>query len=412
MLDHRLQDAKNILATLSEQVVAIGEGVESLNNIGGIVDSQPDDIRRRMQHAVEYLMISMETKDASDMDFGGVGSNGYVWFRVYGVKRPFHPELGDFTAEETDILLLNLLKQGERENLWKNRQIDFSYELVTPAGRKRFRASVYIELNHLALSMRRINPELRPFQSLGLHRNLAKLLNLEYERRGLVLVTGITGSGKSATLDTIIDANNRHSNGHVVIIADPLEYIHVSQKCVVRHREIGRDVRSFKEGTIQALRQDPDIIIIGEMRDAETMSTVMEAADSGHKVMTTLHTSSSVESIDRILGEHPPQDHQRIRERLASVLTCVISQKLVSSLDGKLVLAKEVMVANVSVRAAVRNNRTDEVYQIIQQSGAEGMITMEQDLARLHKAQLISQEEALNNANNKKRFEDLMRYDR
>jgi len=412
MLDHRLQDAKNILATLSEQVVAIGEGVESLNSIGAIVDSQADDIRRRMQHAVEYLMISMETKDASDMDFGGVGSNGYVWFRVYGVKRPFHPELGDFTAEETDILLLNLLKQGERDNLWKNRQIDFSYELVTPVGRKRFRASVYIELNHLSLSMRRINPELRPFQSLGLHKNLAKLLNLEYERRGLVLVTGITGSGKSATLDTIIDANNRHSNGHIVIIADPLEYIHVSQKCVVRHREIGRDVRSFKEGTIQALRQDPDIIIIGEMRDAETMSTVLEAADSGHKVMTTLHTSSSVESVDRILGEHPPQDHQRIRERLASVVTCVVSQKLVSSLDGKLVLAKEVMVANVSIRSAIRNNRTDEIYQIIQQSGAEGMITMEQDLARLYKSQLISQEEALNNSNNKKRFEDLMRYDR
>jgi twitching motility protein PilT len=412
MLDHRLQDAKNLLAGLCEQASASDEGVDWLTVVSQILERQPDDVRRRLRQAVEFLMSAMENKEASDMDFGGVGSNGFVWMRVYGVKRPFHPELGDFTAEETDILLLNLLISIEREQLWKNRQLDFSYELVTPVGRKRFRASIYLELNHLSLSLRRINPELRPFQSLGLHRHVARLLNLEYERRGLILVTGITGSGKSTTLDTIIEANNRTSNGHIVIIADPLEFIHVSQKCVVRHREIGRDVRSFKDGTIQALRQDPDIIVIGEMRDAETISTVLEAADSGHKIMTTLHTSSAVESIDRILGESPPQDHQRIRERLASVLTCVVSQKLVSSLDGKLVLAKEVMVANVSVRAAIRNNRTDEIYQIIQQSSQEGMITMEQDLMRLFKSQQISYEEALNNANNKKRFEDLVRYER
>ncbi len=412
MLDHRLQDAKNLLAGLCEQASASDEGVDWLTVVSQILERHPDDVRRRLRQAVEFLMSAMENKEASDMDFGGVGSNGFVWMRVYGVKRPFHPELGDFTAEETDILLLNLLISIEREQLWKNRQLDFSYELVTPVGRKRFRASIYLELNHLSLSLRRVNPELRPFQSLGLHRSVARLLNLEYERRGLILVTGITGAGKSTTLDTIIEANNRTSNGHIVIIADPLEFIHVSQKCVVRHREIGRDVRSFKDGTIQALRQDPDIIVIGEMRDAETISTVLEAADSGHKIMTTLHTSSAVESIDRILGESPPQDHQRIRERLASVLTCVISQKLVSSLDGKLVLAKEVMVANVSVRAAIRNNRTDEIYQIIQQSGQEGMITMEQELMRLFKSQQISYEEALNNANNKKRFEDLVRYER
>jgi twitching motility protein PilT len=175
---------------------------------------------------------------------------------------------------------------------------------------------------------------------------------------------------------------------------------------------VGRDVRSFKEGTIQALRQDPDIIVIGEMRDPDTIATVLEAADSGHKVFTTLHTSSAVESIDRILGESQPMEQTRIRERLASVLTCVMSQKLIPSLDGKLVLAKEVMVANVSVRAAIRNNHTDEIYQIIQQGSNEGMTTMEQDLARLYKNRVVSYEEAINNANNKKRFEDLVKYDR
>src|SRR5574342_793345 len=225
----------------------------------------------------------------------------------------------------------------------------------------------------------------------------------------MVLITGITGSGKSATLDSIIDANNRHANGHIVIIADPLEYIHNSNKCVVRHREIGRDVRSFKDGTVQALRQDPDVIVIGEMRDAETISTGLEAADSGHKVFSTLHTSSAVESIDRILGETPPVEQPRIRERLSSVLTCVISQKLVSTVDGKLTMAKEVMIGTVPVRSAIRNNRTEEIYQIIQQSNNDGMITMEQDLARLCKSGLVTREEAVNNANNKKRFDDLVR---
>ena len=412
MLDQRLQDAKDLLATLYEQIGASGEDIEWLTNVSQMLERQPEEHRQRLKQAMNFLMLAMESKEASDLGFGGVGSNGFVWLRIYGVKRPVYPELGDFTSEETDIILLNLLTPGQCEELWKKRQLDFSYQLVTPTGRRRFRASIYLELNHLTLSLRRINPEIRPFQTLGFHRQVARLFNLEYERRGMVLITGITGSGKSATLDSIIDANNRHSNGHIVIIADPLEYIHNSNKCVVRHREIGRDVHSFKDGTIQALRQDPDVIVIGEMRDAETISTVLEAADSGHKVFTTLHTSSAVESVDRILGETPANEQQRVRERLASVVSCVVSQKLVSTVDGKLALAKEVMIGTVPVRSAIRNNRTEEIYQIIQQGNNEGMITMEQDLARLHRSGLITYDEAINNANNKKRFEDLMRYDR
>jgi twitching motility protein PilT len=411
MLDYRIQNAKQILAGLIGQITSSVEGIERLNVIGQLLDQQPEEIRYQLRQAVDFFLTSMESKEASDLDLGSVGSNGCVWFRIYGRKAP-DPVLGNFTAEETDTLLLNLLMQVEREVIWKNRQLDFSYQLVTPTGRKRFRATMYLELNHLAMNLRRINPEVRPFQGLGLHRNVARLLSLEYEKRGLILITGITGSGKSATLDTVIDANNRHSQGHIVIIADPLEYIHVSQKCVVRHREVGRDVPSFKDGTIQALRQDPDVIVIGEMRDPETIATVLEAADSGHKVFTTLHTSSAVESVDRILGESMPMEQTRIRERLAGLLTCVMSQKLVPSVDGKLVLAKEVMVANVAVRSAIRNNHTDEIYQVIQQGSNEGMITMEQDLARLHKNGIISYEQAVNHANNKKRFEDLVKYDR
>ena len=213
-----------------------------------------------------------------------------------------------------------------------------------------------------------------------------------------------------ATLDSIIDANNKTMPAHIVIIADPVEYVHVSKKSIVKHREIGRDVNSFKEGTIQALRQDPDIIVIGEMRDADTIMTVLEVVDSGHKVFTTLHTSSAVESIDRILGEIPPEEQSRIRERLADVLTCVLSQKLIPSVDGKRILAKEIMLTNSAIKTAIRNNNIGEIYQIIHQSNDKGMSTMEQDLAKLHSNNVISYFEAYINANNKKRLEDLIKY--
>jgi twitching motility protein PilT len=411
MLDQRIKLGKNVLVSLIEQIPNDLTGIERLNFISQLLAKQPEDVHHQARQAVECLLTTMQSKEASDLDFGSIGGNGLIWYRIAGSKSP-DPEIGTLSLDESDILLLNLLMPEARQELWKNRQLEFSYELISGAGRQRFRSAVYLDLDHLAINFRRINPEVRPFQGLGLHRTAARLLSLEFESRGLVLITGITGSGKSTTLDTINDANNHHSHGHIVIISDPLEYIHVSQKCLVRHREVGRDVRSFKEGTIQALRQDPDIILIGEMRDPDTIATVLEAADSGHKLFTTLHTSSAVESIDRILGESAPLEQNRIRERLANVLTCVISQKLIPSLDGKLVLAKEVMVANVAVRAAIRNNHTDEIYQIIQQCGNEGMITMEQDLARLYKGRMISYEEAINNANNKKRFEEVVRYDR
>ena len=189
-----------------------------------------------------------------------------------------------------------------------------------------------------------------------------------------------------------------------------MEYVHDSQKSIVRHREIGRDVLTFKDGTIQSLRQDPDIIVIGEVRDPDTIATVLEVADSGHKVFTTLHTSSTTESIDRILGETQPSEQGRIRERLADVLVCVVSQKLVPSLDGKLILAKEVLVATPAVKTAIRNNHTDEIYQLIYQSSHIGMITMEQDLVNLYRREKISYQEAYSHTNNKKRFEDLIRY--
>jgi len=272
----------------------------------------------------------------------------------------------------------------------------------------RFRANAYFDLDHLALNMRAINMTIRPYKNLELHANVTRILSLAHTSQGLTLVTGITGSGKSTTLDSIIDANNHTVDAHIVIIASPVEYVHKPDRSIIRHREVGRDVLSFKDGAVQALRQDPDMIVIGEMRDPDTIMTALEITDSGHKVFSTLHTASAVETIDRIIGEVPPIEQERVRLRLADTLTCVMSQKLIPSLDGKLALAKEVMVMTPSVRAAIKNNNTGEIYQMMAESADVGMITLEQDLKRLYNQKKISLDNAIVNANNKRRFQQIM----
>ena len=177
---------------------------------------------------------------------------------------------------------------------------------------------------------------------------------------------------------------------------------------MIRQREVGRDVRSFHEGVVQALRQDLDIMIIGEMRDQATILAALEVTDTGHKVFSTLHTSSAVESIDRIIAEVNEIEQERVRIRLADILTAVISQKLIPGLDGKLVLAKEILVANQSIKAAIKNNNTSEIYMMINAGSAEGMITMEQDLKRLYLAKKISLEMGLQYANNKELFKQII----
>lgn len=405
------QDSREILKTTCQSIKADLLGDKKWQFISDLIEDQPDEAKIGLKGHFDVFLKRMKEVDASDIDLGGPGCRNRIWFRTYGNKEP-DDQFGEYSVTETDLMILNLLTEGERDQLLTQRNLDFSYRVLDPESNHwtRFRATIYFDLTHLAVNMRRINDQIIPFPRLGLNEHVAKALSLKYQKSGLVLVTGITGSGKSTTLDSIIDANNRTMESHIVIIADPVEYVHQPIKSIVKHREIGRDVRSFKEGTIQALRQDPDIIMIGEMRDADTIMTVLEVVDSGHKVFSTLHTSSAVESIDRILGEIPPNEQNRIRMRLADVLSCVISQKLIPSQDGKRVLAKEILLGNPSVKTAIRNNNLGEIYQIIHQSNDQGMITMEQDLAKLHAENKVTYLEAFVNANNKKRFEELVKY--
>jgi len=401
-------EGQRILKELAAQISTTVFGVERQMVISDMIARTDETVKEKLHTLINFFLMKMLSLSASDIDLGGFGGQGFVWFRVYGVKHP-DPALGKYTLDELNILIQSILADRQRLFLFENRNLDFSHMLYLENGEfRRFRADAYFDLDHLALNMRAINNTIRPYKSLEFHPNVTRSLSLAHTKDGLCLVTGITGSGKSTTLDSIIDANNHSVEGHIVIIASPVEYVHKSDKCIIRHREVGRDVLSFRDGAVQALRQDPNIIMIGELRDPDTILTALEITDSGHKVFSTLHTASAVESIDRIIGEIPPIEQERVRNRLAETMRCVISQKLVPSLDGKRVLAKEVLLGTPSIKAAIKNNNTSEIYQMINEGLDQGMTTMEQDLKRLYLQKKISLENAMNFANNKRRLQQLL----
>ena len=227
----------------------------------------PSDLKVMRQY-FQKLVRRMVQLDASDLDLGGPASNDKVWYRVDGYKRPYD-EAGKVGVDEADLLLLSLLSPLQRKKLISEYAIDFGYTLDTEGDDpdRRFRTTIYYDIKHLALSIRMLAWKPRPLESLGFHPIIERGLRFEYVRDGLTLVTGVTGSGKSTTLDAIVDANNREVEAHVLIVAQPIEYIHTSNKCIVRHREVGTDVDSFVDGMVQGLRQDPDMVVVGEMRD-------------------------------------------------------------------------------------------------------------------------------------------------
>lgn len=401
-------EAQKILKEVSSSLPSTVVGLERQMMIGDTMTRMDESQKQKLLALMNHLLMRMFQLGASDIDMGGYGSQGSIWYRVFGSKKP-DATMGKYTPDELNILIQSIIGERQRSFLYENRNLDFSHMIHYESGEfRRFRADAYFDLDQMALNMRAINNTIRPYKLLDLHPNATKMLSLATTKEGMCLVTGITGSGKSSTLDAIIDANNQTVEGHIVIVASPIEYVHKSARCIVRHREVGRDVLSFKEGAVQALRQDPDIIMIGELRDPATILTALEITDSGHKVFSTLHTASSVESIDRIIGETPPVEQERVRNRLGDTLRCVISQKLVPSLDGKRVLAKEVLLATPSVKAAIKNNNTGEIYQMISEGLETGMTTMEQDLKRLYVSKKISLDNAMNYSNNKRRLQQLL----
>lgn len=404
-----ITEEKQILAEFINNIPSTLSGPDRIEYICISIEKIDPDIRMQLVQLFNRFLVNMIEKEASDIEVGGFGNSSYIWMRIHGEKQRAL-DLPQFSNDEAAVIIVNLLNSKQRDLLIENRNLDFSYTFYYERRKTnvRFRADAYFDLDTLTLNMRAINTSIRPLESLGFHPNAIKMMSHSYIKFGLSLVTGITGSGKSTTLDSIVDYHNKSDNAHIVIIASPIEYVHKSNSCIIKHREVGRDVPTFKDGVIQALRQDPDIIIVGEMRDPETIMAALEVTDTGHKVFSTLHTSSATESLDRIIAEMHPNEQERVRNRLADVLISVVSQKLVPTLDGKRILAKEVLLMTPSIKAAIKNNNLSEIYMMLNQGGPQGMITMEQDLKRLYLQKKISLESAMAFANNKTRMKQLL----
>ena len=286
-------------------------------------------------------------------------------------------------------MMYEVLTQKQRERFEERLELDTSHSIV---GKGRFRVNLFVQRAAMGAVMRMIPDEVVPFESLGLPASVRRFADLP---RGLVLVTGPTGSGKSTTLASLVDVINTSRSDHIMTVEDPIEFVHRHKGCVVNQREVGEDTHSFATALKHVLRQDPDVILLGEMRDLETISTALTAAETGHLVFATLHTQDAPQSVDRVIDVFPPEQQQQIRVQLAATLQGVVTQVLVPGRDGGRVVAAEVMVATPAIRNLVREGKTHQIYSAIQTGAKHGMVSMDQSLANLIRAGRITMEAAV-----------------
>jgi twitching motility protein PilT len=336
--------------------------------------------------SIDDLLEQMVALGASDLHIT-VGSPPA--FRVRGhIARAegFDP----FTADDTRALLYRILSSEQQKHFELNRQLDFAYSMP---GLARFRVNIYFQREAIGAAFRLIPQEIKTMEELGLPPSLHTLTE---KPRGIVLVTGPTGSGKSTTLAAIIDEINRTRAEHILTVEDPIEFVHRHKRCIVNQREIGPDATSFSEALKAALRQDPDVILVGEMRDLETISTALTAAETGHLVFGTLHTQSAPSTIDRIIDVFPPAQQEQVRIMIANSLQAVVTQTLLPTADGQgRVAALEILFPDDAVRNLIRQAKIEQVYSVMQTNTARGMQTMEQALADLTVRRVVSLEDAL-----------------
>jgi twitching motility protein PilT len=293
------------------------------------------------------------------------------------------------TSTEIDRIIHSLIDDEQRAELEDNRQVDFSFGLP---GVGRFRANAFNQRHSLALALRVVPFRVRSLEELGAPSACTTLLNRPY---GIVLVVGPTGSGKSTTLAAMIDRINETKPVHILTIEDPVEYLHHHKVAMVNQREVGTDVRSFQSGLKSALREDPDVVLLGEMRDLESMEISLSLAETGHLVFATLHTNDAAQALDRIIDVFPAERRDQIQIMLAGALQGVISQRLLPAIGGGRVAGYEIMIANEAIRNLVREGKSRQMRNMIATGGGEGMQTIEMDLARLVAAGLISMETAM-----------------
>ena len=332
----------------------------------------------------KILMTAIEAK-ASDLHIT-VGVPCTI--RVHGKLQYINDE--KVTPEDSESLISQLTNDFLSDTLINKGEVDFSYSLP---GIQRFRVNAYRQRNSFAAALRLINTEIPPLEKLGLPNRVRELANIN---SGIVLVTGPTGSGKSTTLASLIQLINQNSSRHIITLEDPIEYLFKHDKSIVNQREVGNDTINFTNALRACLRQDPDVILVGEMRDHETISIALTAAETGHLVFSTVHTVGAAETINRIIDIFPPNQQQQIRFQLAMTLQAVVSQQLLTRADenGR-VVAVELMLANPAIRNMIREEKVHQMANVIQTNQSKGMQTMDDSLIDLYKRSLITREDTL-----------------
>ncbi len=335
-------------------------------------------------NSINQLLDHMLQIDASDMHIK-VGCP--PMFRVHGHLSP-GPDMAPLGPEDTRALALSMIDQEQRDQFNKERELDCSYS----TDKARFRVNVLLQRGNVGMVIRVIPIRVKSLAELGLPQICADLAD---KPRGMVLVTGPTGSGKSTTLAAMVNHINENESCHIVTIEDPIEFVHQDKKSILNQREVGADTMSFGAALKRVLRQDPDVILIGELRDIETVGAATTAAETGHLVFATLHTTSAAQTIDRVIDVFPAHQQNQVRSQLATVLEGVISQTLVEKQGGGRALVMEVLVSTPAIRNLIREGKIFQIPSAIQSGSAQGMQTLEMHLRDLVRSQTITRETAL-----------------
>src|SRR3990167_9011359 len=351
------------------------------------------------QPRIEVLLEEVIKKKASDLHLQ-VGLPPIL--RIDGALSPVSG--ADILTEETiELLIFAILDEDQKQILLKDKEFDFSFAF---GDLGRFRVNAFHERGNLAAALRLIPNEILTIEQLGLPQVVNKFADYP---RGLVLITGPTGSGKSTTLASIINKINNERSAHIVTIEDPIEFTHKSKKAIIVQREVHYDTYSFSAALRSSLRQDPDVVLIGEMRDLETISSAITIAETGHLVFATLHTNSASQSIDRMIDVFPPHQQPQVRAQLGNILMAICSQRLIPAVGGGRVVATEILIATPAVRNIIREGKTYQLEAVIQTGAEYGMQSMDRTLVHLIHSGIISYDEARNYAVDVEELDRLMR---
>src|SRR5687768_15498690 len=335
---------------------------------------------------LQQLLRAMIERGSSDLH---ITTGSPPQLRIDGSLVPLKtPPLGPI---ETKQLCYSVLTEEQKVRFEKTLELDLSFGVK---GLSRFRANIFMQRGAVAAAFRAIPFKIRTFEELGLPPVMAELAQLP---RGLVLVTGPTGSGKSTTLAAVIDKINSETRQHIITIEDPIEYLHPNKLCVVNQREVGTDTGTFKDALKYALRQDPDVVLVGEMRDLETIQSAMTISETGHLAFATLHTNGAIQSINRIIDVFPAHQQPQVRAQLSFVLQAVVTQLLIPRADGPgRAMVLEIMIPNAAIRNLIREDKVHQIYSVMQMGqGVSGMQTMNQSLYSLFARRIVALEEAM-----------------